>query len=69
MGTCSKCKGNKNNVCDKCNGSGKIRNLSYMIGLSEISGLANDWLKCHRCKGTGKKPCDKCRGTGRYNDD
>jgi len=69
MSTCSKCNGRKTIHCDKCNGGGRIRNSSYIGILSELTGLANDWVKCYRCKGTGRKSCDKCSGTGRYNDD
>lgn len=69
MGRCNKCEGSKRIHCDKCKGTGKIRNSSYIFGLSELTSLANDWTKCYRCGGNGKKKCDKCRGTGRYDDD
>ncbi|MDB5198748.1 MAG: DnaJ central domain [Chitinophagaceae bacterium] len=66
---CPKCRGNKIIACDKCDGSGKIRNSSYIFGLSELTNLANNLVRCYRCKGTGNKQCDKCNGTGRYDDD
>lgn len=69
MAECYICSGKGNSKCEKCNGSGKIRNSSYILVLSEITNLANDWTKCYKCNGTGKKTCYKCGGSGYYNDD
>lgn len=69
MGKCPKCDGDKVIRCDLCSGRGKIRNISYIGILSELTGLANDWIKCYRCNGRKTIRCDKCRGTGYYNDD
>lgn len=69
MGICFKCSGKKTLHCDKCNGSGKIRNISYIGIISELTNLANDFERCYKCKGKGRRTCDKCHGTGRYSDD
>lgn len=69
MSKCYQCDGNGTVTCNTCDGSGKIRNTSYLPGLSEVSGVADDWEKCYKCNGSGEKKCDRCHGSGRSSDD
>ena len=69
MGSCRLCGGKGTIHCDKCNGTGKTRNSSYLPLISELSNLANDWVKCFKCGGRGKKQCKYCKGSGHVSDD
>jgi DnaJ-class molecular chaperone len=55
--------------CDKCGGTGEIRNISYIPVLSEVSSIANDWVECYMCHGKGEKICSRCDGAGELSDD
>ncbi len=64
---CSDCKGSgasDGNVetCSTCRGTGQVRRVQRMGGMSFQSTAA-----CDNCRGSGriiKNPCSKCRGTG-----
>lgn len=69
MRECPRCNGKGLYNCYTCNGCGKIRNSSYIAILSELTSLANDWIKCYSCKGNRKIKCPRCNGNGKLNDD
>ena len=65
---CSDCKGtgaqggSAPETCTVCHGSGQVRRVQRMGGMSFQSTAA-----CDACRGTGKiikNPCNKCRGSG-----
>ena len=62
---CAECNGAGGtdiHTCPTCNGTGQIRRVQRMGGMSFQSTAA-----CDNCRGTGriiKHPCDKCRSTG-----
>jgi molecular chaperone DnaJ len=71
--TCPTCKGvgydkqAGTEKCDKCKGSGKIREQH-----SSFLGSFVQVVECDKCGGTGeipKKPCPTCKGQGRVEDE
>ena len=62
---CPDCKGaggKQIETCSVCRGSGQVRRVQRMGGMSFQSTAA-----CDNCRGTGKiikEPCSKCRGSG-----
>jgi len=67
MKTCDNCYGIGTIPCEKCNGSGEIRNVPHIH--FEKGTLQNERHLCYKCNGSGKKRCIDCEGLGETDDE
>jgi molecular chaperone DnaJ len=72
VGVCETCKGNGAkpgtpiNTCEKCDGSGELREVTR-----SVFGQVMRTMPCDRCGGDGRvaeTPCETCSGEGRVTD-
>lgn len=73
--TCPDCNGRGQEVCDICNGTGRLDRptgegpfLKTSVDIDDVheSSPRREKRKCLFCNGTGKEECKKCWGTGEY---